>query len=143
MVVLKKHLLCEDYSDLTSPTSNQILAPYIVKIFNFIFSNNIYPTEWSKGYIIPIPKKGDLTDVDNYRGITIMSVFAKLFSIILNNRLTQWCENSHVYNECQFGLREHKSTTNCIYILQSLISKALDRNEKLYCAFVDYKKLLT
>ena len=120
--------------------AKEILASYLVKIFNLIFSDNTYQTEWSKGYIIPIPKKGDLTDVNNYRGINSMGVFAKLFSIILNNRLTQWCENRLVYNECQFGFREHKSTTNSINILQSLISKALDRNEKSYCAFVDYKK---
>ena len=49
----------------------------------------IYIQQNGPCYIIPIPKKGDLTDVNNYRVITIMSVFAKLFSIILNNRLTQ------------------------------------------------------
>ena len=33
-----------------------------------MFENNIYPDEWTKGVIVPIPKKEDLSDVNNYRG---------------------------------------------------------------------------
>ena len=71
-----------------------VLSPLLVNIFNHIFESGTYPQEWLKGIIVPIPKKGDLTDANNYRGITIMSVFAKLFSIILNNRLVKFAENS-------------------------------------------------
>ena len=56
-----------------------VLSSLLVNIFNYIFESGTYPQEWLKGIIVPIPKKGDLTYANNYRGITIMSVFAKLF----------------------------------------------------------------
>ena len=73
-----------------------ILTPFLAKLFNYIFENNKYPTEWTKGYIVPIPKKGNMKNANNYRGITIISVLAKLFSSVLNNRLNQWCENNNL-----------------------------------------------
>ena len=45
-----------------------------------------------------------------------MSVFAKIFSTILNNRLMLWSENNNVVNQCQFGFMKNKSTVDCVYI---------------------------
>ena len=38
------------------------------------------------GVVVPIPKKGDKTDVDNYRGVTLTSIFSKIFSHVLDLR---------------------------------------------------------
>jgi hypothetical protein len=59
-----------------------------------VFESGIIPSSWSEGYICPIYKnKGDKADVDNYRGITILSCFGKLFTCILNNRLFNYLES--------------------------------------------------
>lgn len=50
-----------------------MVSPSLLNLFNVIFESGIYPTIWSTGIIVPIPKKGDLNNVDNYRGINIMS----------------------------------------------------------------------
>ena len=42
---------------------------------------------WKEGYIVPIHKNGSTSNVDNYRGITLLSVLGKLFTRILNTRL--------------------------------------------------------
>ena len=53
--------------------------------FNLVFNTGIIPDEWSQGMISPIYKnKGDKASPDNYRGITILSCFGKLFTAILN-----------------------------------------------------------
>ena len=114
------------------------LSPLLVNIFNYIFESGTYPQEWLKGIIVSIPKKGYLTDANNYRGITIMSVFAKLFSIILNNRLVKFAENSSQFNDFQYGFREKRSTTDCLFILHNMIKCTLDKKKKtiLYiCGF--------
>ncbi|ESO91834.1 hypothetical protein LOTGIDRAFT_79128, partial [Lottia gigantea] len=64
-----------------------ILMPILLKIFNYILDNNDYPKSWLKGILTPIPKKGNLDNPDNFRGINLSSVFAKLFSHIINSRL--------------------------------------------------------
>ena len=66
-----------------------ILTPFLAKLFNYIFENSKYSSEWTKRYIVPIPKKGNMKDANNYRGIRIIIVLAKLFSSVSNNRLNQ------------------------------------------------------
>ena len=111
-----------------------------MNVYNEIFNSGIYPESWSKGLIVPIYKKGEISDPNNYRGITLISTFAKIFSLILRNRLNDWCEREHVFNEFQFGFRNERSTSDCIFILNSLIQKTLNENSNLYCTFVDYEK---
>ena len=47
----------------------------------FMFEKGIYPDSWTRGIIVPVPKKGNLNDANNYRGITLTSIFSKIFSI--------------------------------------------------------------
>ena len=55
--------------------SSDLLCEPICKLFNYIFQSNTYPLSWTKGIIVPVPKKGDLSDVNNFRGITLTSIF--------------------------------------------------------------------
>ena len=66
------------------------LLPYLLELFNKILIVGYFPEVWSEGYILPIHKKGKLDDVNNFRGITLLSTLCKLFTRILNNRLTEW-----------------------------------------------------
>jgi len=50
--------------------AKSFIAPYLVKIFNYIYNTSVYPISWTKGAIVPIYKKGDKSDPSNYRGIT-------------------------------------------------------------------------
>ena len=43
----------------------------------------VYPSSWSLGVILPVPKKGDNSDVNNYRGIALTSIFSKILSHII------------------------------------------------------------
>ena len=118
-----------------------ILSPILCKLFNFMYVNSLYPDSWAKGIIVPIPKKGNKNDVNNYRGITLTSVFSKIFSNLLDTRLRTWAEENHVLSEMQFGFRKQKSTIDCVFILSSIINKIITKEKKkLYCAFVDFKK---
>ena len=90
--------------------------------------------------LVPVPKKGDLSDVNNYRGITLTSIFSKIYSHILDERLRTWAENNNIIDHYQFGFRKNKSTVDCIYILQAIINKQLSSKCKLYCAFIEFKK---
>ena len=109
------------------------------KLFNLVFASDFIPDEWSLGFISPIYKnKGDKASPDNYRGITILSCFGKLFTSVLNDRLNQYLENMNILNEEQDGFRKHYSIH--IFNLKSLIDLYLCGGRQLYCAFIDYKK---
>ena len=83
--------------------SAEIIIPYITIIVNYMFDNECYPDSWTKGVIVPIPKKGDLSDVNNYRGITLISSFSKIFSLIVKNRLEKFAEENAILCEYQWS----------------------------------------
>ena len=91
-------------------------------------------------YIAPIFKKGNPEDTNNYRGITLTNIVAKIYSHVLNNRLTKWSKKHEKLTSIQFGFQPNKSTIDCIYIFHAIIMKTLNSHKKLFCAFVDFSK---
>ena len=70
-----------------------LLLPIYCKLFNIILDTGIIPETWSVGVIKPIYKnKGDPKNAENYRPITLLSCFGKLFTSIINNRLNDFAE---------------------------------------------------
>lgn len=116
------------------------LMNYLHTLFNKLFLLGYFPESWSEGFIVPVFKKGDVNDVSNYRGITLLSTLGKLFTRILNNRLNKWAEEYSIYTEAQAGFRKHMSTIDNIFVLNGLITHCINNNENLYCCFVDFTK---
>ena len=117
-----------------------ILASKITTLFNVILMSGHFPKRWTEGVIIPIHKKGNKGAVGNYRGITLLSVFGKLFTRVLNNRLTFWAESYGILIEEKGGFREKWSTIDNIFVLHSLINLVTEKGGKVYTAFVDFRK---
>ena len=64
-----------------------ILAGHITELFNKILNSGFFSVAWTRCIIVPIHQKGDKSDVKNYRGITLLSIFSKLFTCVLNQRI--------------------------------------------------------
>ena len=95
-----------------------------------MYTNSLYPASWAKGIIVPVPKKGDLSDANNYRGITLTSIFSKIFSIMLDNRLRTWAESNDIIHDCQYGFRQRRSTIDLIFILSSIVNKVIKQERR-------------
>lgn len=109
-------------------------------MFNNIFKTGYFPESWSDGLIVPLHKKGSLNDVNNFRGITLLSCIGKLFTKIINNRLYEWADNYNVFIEAQAGFRKGMSTVDNVFILHGLITHMVNQGKKLYCTFIDFTK---
>ena len=81
-----------------------------------------------------------MNEAQNYRGITLINIVAKIYSQLLLNRLTKWSTNQEQISKQQFGFQKGKSVVDCVFLLYSIISKVLNDGEKLYCVFIDYEK---
>ena len=90
--------------------------------------------------LVPLHKKGPLDNINNFRGITLLSTLGKLFTRILNNRLTSWTEDFGVYIEAQAGFRAAMGTADNIFVLHGIINHLLNKGENHFCAFVDFTK---
>lgn len=113
----------------------------IVQIFNTILNTGIFPEEWAMAILTPIyKKKGPKDDPGNYRGISLLNCTAKLFTGCLNDRLTDYLESTGSIGAEQAGFRHGHSTTDHVFVLQTLVDLYLAKGKRLYCAFVDYTK---
>ena len=83
--------------------STALAKDVMLKLFNTIFDSGIFPSHWAVGEIVPVFKKGSINNPNCYRGITLISCIAKLFTLILNKRLNLWAEANAVLTEAQFG----------------------------------------
>ena len=118
----------------------EVLSTTLLILFNKLFEMGHFPEEWSEGYIIPLHKKGSINEVENFRGITLLSTIGKLFSRTINNRLSEWAEKYFILIEAQAGFRPGMSTVDNIFVLHSLITHFINRGKKLYCCFIDFTK---
>ena len=81
------------------------------------------PNEWCVGLIVPLYKsKGSDRDPDNYRGITILSCMGKLFTAVLNQRITNCTESRGIMGDEQAGFREGFSAIDHAFVLSSIIN---------------------
>ena len=80
---------------------------------------------WSQCLIILIHKEGDKMNPDNYRGITLLSCFGKLFTYIINYRITKFVEDENMLSHAQAGFRKGYSITEQIFNLKCLIDSVL------------------
>ena len=94
-----------------------------------MFSSGIVPDEWSKGIISSYKSMGDKANPDNYRGITILSCFGKLFTAVLNNRSNKYLETMDLLCEEQARFRKSYDTTVQIFNLKCLIDLYLFRGK--------------
>jgi hypothetical protein len=118
-----------------------ILMPVYVKLFNIVLNTGIIPSDWTIGLIKPLYKnKGPPGDPDNYRGITILSCFGKLFTALINSRTEAFLNVSGFIGPDQAGFKKGHSTLDHIFVLNCLIEMYLKKHKRLYCCFVDYKK---
>ena len=113
----------------------------LTKLFNVILASGIVPGQWSIGVIKPIYKSsGDDTDPSNYRGIILLSCLGKLFSNLINHRLTLFVHNNNIIGPEQAGFRAGFSTTNHMFAIKTLIDLYIPKRKKIFCCFVDYSK---
>ena len=96
------------------------MLPLYTSIFNLILETGILPEDWLEEIIKPIyKKKGDPLKPENYRPITILSCFGRLFTAVLNLRLTTFLNEHETLYENQAGFRAGYSTCDHIFTLHA------------------------
>ena len=118
---------------------------YILNIFNKLWVDGYFPTQWQHSIVIPIPKPGkNYSQSDNYRRLfALTSCLCKLMERMINNRLIEYFEMHKVVTNTQCGCRRLRSTVDHLVRLESVIrvafveSMTFELQGKIY-AYVGY-----
>jgi hypothetical protein len=84
----------------------EILLAAIHKLINSVWNKEELPDQWKKSITVPIHKKVDKTDCNNYRGISLLSTSYKMLSNILLSRLSPYIDEITRDHQCGFRHKE-------------------------------------
>jgi hypothetical protein len=103
------------------------------------WSTEKVPHEWMQGLVFPLYKDGDDRDLLNYRGITLLSIVAKVYCSVLTDRLMLFAEREEAgIVEEQGGFRPRRGTDNQLFVLTETIR--IRTGKVTYAGFIDVKK---
>jgi len=97
---------------------------------NKIFSSGIFPERLKYAIIKPVFKSGDRSNVSNYRPISLLPAFSKVFEKVLYVRMYQHFINNNILLDEQFGFRTKSSTMAATFNLLNEIIDALNLKKK-------------
>jgi hypothetical protein len=113
-------------------------AEVLMEICNDVLNSNNPPRQWLTNTIIPIPKKGNLCQMQNYRGISLLSVAAKVYNTLILNRL--YPEVNARLRLNQAGFRRGMNCVEQIHVIRRLLEGARDKHLPIIVTFIDFCK---
>lgn len=112
----------------------------LVFLFNHTIRTGIFPDSLKTARVIPIYKKGDENLLDNYRPISILPAFSKIYERILFNQLIQYFNHHDILFNSQYGFRSGHSTENAALELVERILTSFSKNSQSLALFLDLSK---
>ena len=121
----------------SAPIINNVLSSCI----NKCMKSGFFPNHLELGKITPIFKKGDAELFENYRPISTLPIFSKIFERIIYDRLYSFFSSQNLLNQQQFGFRKKHSTSHALNFSVNHIENAfLTKKEHVLAIFIDLSK---
>jgi hypothetical protein len=116
-----------------------VLFTHLYDLLCQCWDEGAVPQDMRDANIITLYKnKGDRSDCNNYRGISLLSIVGKVFARVILNRLQTLADR--VYPESQCGFRAERSTIDMIFSIRQLQEKCREQHRPLFLAFIDLTK---
>ena len=109
---------------------NDYITP-LTHLINLSINEGTFPDDLKIAKVIPIYKSDNEQSINNYRPISVLPFFSKIFERVIAN---------HILNDNQFGFRRNLSTSHAIICLVEKVAKALDQGKIVVGLMIDLKK---
>lgn len=131
------------WDSIPTNIAQQFIHKYIRELtflINSSFKNGCFPSELKLAQVIPVLKSGCSMEVTNYRPISVLPFFSKVFEKLAYSHLINFINKHKLLYEYQFGFRQGHSTQHALITLVDRISKSLDNGEIMVGVFLDLRK---
>ena len=109
-------------------------------LINYSLKTGVFPSELKLARMVPIFKAGDSSALTNYRPISVLTFFAKVFEKIVYNKLLNFISDNNILYDHQYGFRKGRSTQQAIITLVDKITKSQDIGDIVITLLIDLKK---
>ena len=116
------------------------ISPLLALLMNHSFQSGIYPDTFKIAKVISLFKKGNPELPSNYRPISLLSIFSKIFEKLMYKRLYSFLEVHNILYSLKFGFQENHSIDHALVSLTDSVKNTLD-NKRLSCGiFIDLQR---
>jgi len=120
----------------SSPKFTETLA----KIITASFEQGIFPKALKLARVVPIHKGGSKTDVSNYRPISLLTSFSKIYEKLMHRRIVTFMETHDSFYEMQYGFRSGRSCEHALLSAQNILLSNLNKNQISLLLLIDFSK---
>ena len=106
-----------------------IICIPLSNIFNSSMTSGIFPEKMKIAKVIPVYKTGSTESVNNYRPISVLPMFSKIYEKCLYNRLLKFLNQCNIITDSQYGFRSGRSTSSALVDLIHKVSNAFDKKK--------------
>ena len=124
--------------NLVKPVIDHITSP-LMHIINNSIDKQIFPDQWKVARVCPIPKTKHPTQPKDFRPVSILPLFSKVYEKVILYQLLPYIEQK-IYNETQSGFRKGHSTATLLMKFRDDIKRAMNANEITLAVLIDYSK---
>lgn len=108
------------------------ISEILVHIFNQILIESGIPESFKIALVTPIYKGGNKLDISNYRPISLLNVFSKIFERAIKTRLLKYLEENIILPSSQYGFRENIGTEDALAQLSRNINTNVEKKNSVY-----------
>ena len=119
---------------------SEIICKPLASIFRQSLETGEIPDDWKQGNIILIYKKGDRTDVGNYRPIGLTCIICKIMESIIRDKLELFIENNNILKDSQHGFRKGRSCLTNMLTFFEEATKSFDVSRAYDIVYLDLIK---
>ena len=135
----------KSYGLYSSPTkllklSSSTIAPVLSELLNISIKSGSYPSKLKIAKIMPIFKSDDESDANNYRPISLLPNFNRIFEKIMYKRMTSYIEQHNLLHSSQYGFCKGHSTQHAILDIINDIQANMNQRLLSCGVFIDLKK---
>ena len=120
--------------------SIEFIAQPFIHIINCSLLSGIYPDLSKLAKVIPVFKANDPENFSNYRLISLLTNFSKIFEKVMHNHITDFVNQFEILYPLQFGFRKNHSTVSSLIYMINKIATSIDRNQITVGIFLDLSK---
>jgi len=115
-------------------------AKLLLKLINETLISDVFPDVLKIAKVVPIFKKGDNTNMNNYRPIALLPVLSKVLEKIINEQITAKLDEMHLIDDNQYGFRTGHSTEDAVVKFIDHIEKAKKNSKHVISIHIDVSK---
>ena len=119
--------------------SSRVITPILCRYYNNFMKKGEFPSLFKVGKITPVYKKDDQEKFENYRPVSTLPIFGKIFEKVIYSRLYDYLSKQGILNDKQFGFRKSHSCSHALNYSISDIQSYLDDNKHVIGIYIDLR----